>query len=64
MTEHRITCDMCGVELDRHRDRYVLRFQSVPVYRAAGSKSSYDLCLTCAARLKVELSGVRKPSVT
>lgn len=44
-------CDMCGKKLDQHRDRYILRFQSVPTYRD-GRGTAYDLCPCCTKSLK------------
>ena len=46
-----MTCDICGKELDQHRDRYVVRFQSVPIYRDTNHEA-YDLCLDCAEHLR------------
>lgn len=54
MAVNRMTCDLCGKELEQHRDRYVLRFQSVPIYRDTNHEA-YDLCVTCTERLREEL---------
>ena len=46
-----MTCAWCGKELDQHKDRYVIRFQSVPIYRDT-NREAYDMCLGCAERLR------------
>lgn len=50
-----LICDLCGCKLDQHRDRYVLRFQSVPTYRDARG-DAYDLCMSCTEKLRNRLS--------
>ena len=50
-----LICDMCGCKLDQHRDRYVLRFQSVPTYRDARG-DAYDLCMGCTEELRKRLN--------
>ena len=55
MTVTRICCDMCGAELENHGRRYVMSLAKLPTVRLVGSMSRYDLCETCAARLKVRM---------
>ena len=50
-----LICDLCGCKLDQHRDRYVLRFQSVPTYLDA-RVDAYDLCMRCTEKLRNRLS--------
>ena len=54
-----MTCDWCGKELDQHKDRYVIRFQSVPIYRDT-NREAYDMCVECTERLRGELRRKRK----
>lgn len=55
MQEHRITCDLCGKPLRHHDRRYVVKLSEMPVLRLVRNDVTYDLCQTCAARLKVRL---------
>lgn len=59
MTSNKMTCDLCGRELDQHKDRYVVRFQSVPLYRDTNHEA-YDLCLECASSLRERFLARRK----
>lgn len=54
-----LICDLCGRKLDQHRDRYVLRFQSVPTYRDARG-DAYDLCMSCTDKLRKRLNERRE----
>ncbi len=48
-------CDRCGVSLDMHGDRYVMRIDKVPRVRSGGGVA-YDLCPVCAGQVKVEIA--------
>ena len=55
MQEHRIVCDSCGRPLQHHGKRYVVKISEMPMLRLVRNDVTYDLCQTCAARLKVKL---------
>lgn len=47
----KFVCDVCGVELEHHGERYIVHIEAVPAYRTAGN-STWDLCPECAAKLR------------
>lgn len=50
-----LRCDSCNEVLEAHGKRSTVTISDVPAYRKT-SKCVFDLCPTCAARLKVLLS--------
>lgn len=50
-----IRCDSCNEVLDAHGKRSTVTISNVPAYRKV-DKCVFDLCPTCAARLKMLLS--------
>lgn len=48
-------CDACGVELEAHGKRSTATIAEVPTFRNA-DRVVFDLCPSCAAKLKVLLS--------
>lgn len=59
MSERMFRCDMCGTELPRHGERYILRVERVPAFREAG-RGPFDLCPDCATALRARLESNRE----
>ncbi len=48
---HRFVCDVCGMELEHHGERYIVRIEQVPSSYSSKSRT-WDLCPECAKRLR------------
>lgn len=48
-------CDRCGMPLERYRNRYVVRFERIPVVRGADGYGPLDLCDECAYAVRREV---------